>query len=114
MATDLHTLITPLLDDVPDGGASVALDLAALRGLLLDAARLGYQAGAQDQPGWDLYTTREVADQLRLSIWHIADVSRARERDGHPIGRRVGRDWIYTAADVEALRVEVMRRGAGA
>lgn len=45
------------------------------------------------------FTSSEVADQLGVSINLVRTLSRDRN-----VGTRLGRDWLYSEADVEALR----------
>lgn len=45
------------------------------------------------------YTSSDVADQLGVSINLVRTLSRDRN-----VGTRLGRDWLYSKADVEALR----------
>lgn len=45
------------------------------------------------------YTSSEVADQLGVSINLVRTLSRDRN-----VGTRLGRDWLYSEADVESLR----------
>ena len=45
------------------------------------------------------YTSSDVADQLGVSINLVRTLSRDRN-----VGTRLGRDWLYSEADVESMR----------
>lgn len=45
------------------------------------------------------YTTREVAARTGQAIPTITRKARV-----HKIGKRIGRDWIFTDADIEAIQ----------
>jgi len=47
----------------------------------------------------DALTTNQVAAELGISRDRIPRLARSRG-----VGQRVGRDWLFTAADVEAMR----------
>jgi hypothetical protein len=46
----------------------------------------------------ELYTAAEVAERTGRSPVTVRQLART-----HNIGRRLGRDWVFTAADIEAL-----------
>lgn len=50
-------------------------------------------------------TTTQVAARLNLSPSRVRRLAVARN-----VGTKHGRDWLYTEADVEALRVRVLGR----
>ena len=51
------------------------------------------------------YTTREVADDLGINVSRVRVLA-----DQLGIGRKIGRDWVFSAADLEALRRRPDRR----
>lgn len=62
-----------------------------------------------DQPR--LYSTAEVAGRLGISPARVRQLARAAHATGQGIGRRLGRDWLFTDADVTALERRNTQRG---
>lgn len=54
------------------------------------------------------YTTKEIADMLRVDPARIRQLAIA---SNGAIGRKWGRDWMFTESDLAALRERQTRRG---
>lgn len=52
-----------------------------------------------------LYTTQEVADQIGVTTGRIRQLAVPLH-----VGTKVGRDWVFTADDIERLRERDDRR----
>lgn len=50
--------------------------------------------------GRDLLTTAEAARELGVSPQRVRHLAASRG-----VGRRIGRDWVFTREDIEAMRV---------
>jgi hypothetical protein len=46
-----------------------------------------------------LHTTRQVADALGLSVQRVKQLAVSLE-----VGQKVGRDWVFTDADIALMR----------
>jgi hypothetical protein len=55
----------------------------------------------------NVYTSREVAEKLKLSLRSIQVYAKT-----YNIGKKFGRDWSFTDADVEIIK-EHQARGRG-
>lgn len=55
-----------------------------------------------------LLTTADVADRLGLTPSRVRALARSRG-----VGRRVGRDWLFDASDLERLRERKAGRPVG-
>lgn len=53
-----------------------------------------------------LYTTADAARELKVSVPLVKKI-----RAAMSIGRKVGRDWLFTSADLEAMRRRNTRIG---
>lgn len=55
----------------------------------------------QEEAMQETYTTKQVADMIGVNASRVRQLAIASEGT---IGRKWGRDWMFTAADVQALR----------